>query len=116
MSTKPKTKTVKKIMSEDQLAEMGAAESSLDAYREYVANLKSNVREATRDAREAQANLKNEKNQLAKAEKDAAVAKKKLAKLKVKYKGWAKPKTDSGYANVLPSDETPGDLNIAEGT
>lgn len=113
MSTK---KPKKKIMSEDQFAELESAEGALSAYREDMANQKDNVREATRDTREAQANLKKEKNQLAKVEKNVAAAKKTLVKLKAKYKGWAKPKIDSGYANVLPSDETSGVLNIAEGT
>ncbi len=89
------TKSTKKTMTTDQLAELEAVENALGDYRDDVATQKANVREAEADTREAQANLKKEKNHLAKAEKDVAATKKSLAKLKAKYKGWARPKADA---------------------
>ena len=102
-------KKIKKTMTEAQLAELEAAESALGEYRDDVANQKPNVREAEQDVRLSLAGLKKEKNHLAKAEKDVAIAKKTVAKLKTKYKGWARPKADAspaGYPLLRSEVET----------
>lgn len=96
-------KSAKKTMTFEQVEELNDAENLFLTYREDLTNYRVNLREAERDTREAQANLKKEKNLLAKTEKDVAAAKKSFDKLKTKYKGWAKPKPDASPARHYSS-------------
>jgi chromosome segregation ATPase len=107
-------KTKKKMMTEDQLGELQEADGRLAECREDLVNQKSNLSAAEAHAREAQAILKKEKNLLARSEKEVTVAKKHLAKLKAKYKGWMRPKESSASSGTGGTGDGPFD-QVTEG-